>query len=132
MERFQDLSAFKVPPGFRGRGLLSVQLWWLVQSTLFRFSPRFLYGFRRWLLRLFGARIGRGVVIRPSAQITYPWFLSVGDYSWIGDDTVVYNLAPILIGANVALAHRVYLCTGLHDIGRTDFRIDARPIHIED
>ena len=132
MNEFQNLASFRVPDGFRGRNVVIVQLWWLVHSTLFRFSPRVLYGFRRFLLRLFGAQIGKGVIIRSSAQITYPWFLSIGDHSWIGDDTVVYNLAHISIGANVALAHRVYLCTGLHDIERTDFRIGAKPIRIED
>lgn len=118
--------------GFRGRGGVAVQIWWLVQSTLFRFSPKVLYGFRRWLLRIFGAQIGVGVLVRPTAQITYPWFLSIGDYSWVGDDTVIYNLAKIDIGSNVALAHRVYLCTGMHDVENVTFDIGAKPIRIED
>src|SRR5690606_37453676 len=71
--RVQDLARFRLPPGFRGRSALVVQLWWLVQATLFRLSPQVCYGWRRWLLRLFGARIGQGVLVRPSARITYPW-----------------------------------------------------------
>ncbi|OYU71980.1 MAG: colanic acid biosynthesis acetyltransferase WcaF, partial [Alphaproteobacteria bacterium PA3] len=54
MNSYQDLSKFSVPRGFRGRSALTVQAWWCVQATLFACSPQFAYGFRRWLLRLFG------------------------------------------------------------------------------
>ena len=130
--KYQDLSSFSVPEGFRGRSAFWVQLWWIVQFTLFSWSPQIFYLFRVWLLRLFGARVGRGVLIRPSARITYPWKLVIGDHVWIGDDSVIYNLADISIGSNVAIAHRVYLCTGLHDITKLTFDIEARPIVIED
>jgi putative colanic acid biosynthesis acetyltransferase WcaF len=91
-----------------------------------------MFGWRRWLLRLFGARVGRGVRIRASARITYPWKFRIGDYRWIGDDSVIYNLAEIDIGSNVAIAHRVYLCTGFHQYDDPRFSIDASPITIED
>lgn len=129
---YQDLSRFTMPADFRGRGKVTVQLWWIVQATLFRASPQFMFGFRRFLLRCFGARIGRGVLVRPTVRITYPWHLSIGDHSWVGDDSVIYNLAPVSIGANVAIAHRVYLCTGLHDIRTPTFDIGAEPVVIED
>ena len=93
----QQLNKFKLPENFRGRNAITVQLWWLVQSTLFRASPQFLYGFRRLLLRLFGAKIGRKVIVRPSVKITYPWKVSIGDYSWIGDDVNLYSLGEIEI-----------------------------------
>jgi len=130
--QYQDLSRFVVPPGFRGNNKIYLQLWWIVQASAFKWSPQILYGFRRFLLRCFGAKIGEKVLIRPTAHITYPWHLEIGDYSWIGDDTVIYNLAPIKIGANVAIAHRVYLCTGQHDTARVTFDIGAQPITIED
>lgn len=132
MRRYQDLESFVVPPHFRGRSKLMVQLWWTVQSTMFSTSPQFFYGFRRFLLRLFGAKIGKGVLIRPTARVTYPWFLEVGDHSWIGDDTVLYNLAPIRLGSHVALAHGVYICTGFHEIDKPSFDIGAAPVVIED
>ena len=91
----QDLSKFKLPQNFRGRNAFTVQLWWLVQGTFFRMSPQFMYGFRRFLLRLFGAKIGKKVIIRPSVKITYPWKLSIGDSSWIGDDVDLYTLGNI-------------------------------------
>ena len=68
----QDLNTFKLPKKFRGRNTFVVQLWWLIQSILFRTSPQFLYGWRIFLLRLFGAKIGKKVIIRPSVKITYP------------------------------------------------------------
>jgi putative colanic acid biosynthesis acetyltransferase WcaF len=129
---YQDLSQFSVPVSFRGRNKFTVQLWWIVQSTLFAWSPQFLYGFRRFLLKAFGAKIGRNVLIRSSVKITYPWFLEVGDYCWIGDDCTLYNLCKITIGKNVALAHKVYLNTGGHDYKKITFDIFARPIFIED
>lgn len=130
--RYQDLSAFKMPPHFRGRSPWVVQIWWIVQDTIFRWSPVVLYGWRSFLLRLFGANIGQNVKLRSSVRVTYPWKLTIGDNVWAGDDCVFYNLAPIKLGSNVALAHSVYLCTGLHDYSRIDFPIDAKPIEIED
>lgn len=130
--RYQDLSKFKVPAEFRGKGKVYTQLWWFVQTTLFKLSPQFMYGFRRVLLRMFGAKIGKGVLIRPSASITYPWKLTIGDYSWVGDDSILYNLGQIDIGSNVAIAHRVYLCTGYHEIDKVTFEIGAKPIVVGD
>jgi putative colanic acid biosynthesis acetyltransferase WcaF len=128
---YQDLSMFRVPPEFRGRPAWLVQSWWLVQDTLFRMSPQILFGWRCFLLRLFGAKLGKNVKFRPTARITYPWKLSVGDNVWIGDDCVLYNLGQISLGSNVALAHGVYLCTGEHDFTLPAFPMHARPITIE-
>lgn len=126
----QDLSCFQLPSGFRGRGSIAVQLWWAVQATLFRGSPQFAYGFRRWLLRCFGAQVGHGVVIRPSATITYPWKVSIGDHAWIGDNVVLYSLGNIEIGANVVVSQNSYLCASDHDYTQVDFPIRARKITI--
>ena len=128
----QDLRAFKLPRGFRGRSPIIVQLWWIVDALFFQTSPQFMYSWRRSLLRAFGATIGRGVLIRPSARITYPWKVSIGDYSWIGDESVLYSLGQITIGANVSISHRVYLCTGSHDYRTPSFPIYASPIVIHD
>jgi putative colanic acid biosynthesis acetyltransferase WcaF len=130
--QLQDLKSFRLPANFRGRSGLSVQLWWLVQSTLFRASPQVMYGFRRWLLRLFGAQIGKAVIVRPSVRIPYPWKLKIGDYSWIGDDAVLYSFATITIGSNVVISQKSYLCAGTHDYRSPAFDIKAFPIVIED
>ena len=125
---WQQLDRFRMPPGFRGRQSWYVQIWWLVHAILFRPSPQVLYGWRRWLLRRFGARIGRGAVIRPSVRITYPWKLTVGDYAWIGDDVDLYTLGEITIGAHAVVSQRCYLCTGSHDYTRETFDIFAKPV----
>lgn len=124
----QDLSRFRLPPGFRGRSALVVQLWWLVQALLFRPSPQFAYGWRRALLRLFGARVGRKVLLRPSVTVTYPWKVEIGDFAWIGDDVVLYSLGPIRIGAHSVVSQRSYLCTGDHDYRSETFDIRAHEI----
>jgi putative colanic acid biosynthesis acetyltransferase WcaF len=128
----QDLKTFRLPPDFRGRSGLVVQLWWFVQAVFFRGSPQVMYGFRRWLLRLFGARIGKGVIVRPNVTIPYPWKLQIGDYSWIGDHAVLYCFAKITIGKNVVISQKSYLCAGTHDYRSPGFDIQAFPIVIED
>lgn len=128
----QNLERFTVPKDFRGRSALVCQLWWLVQSSLFSMSPQFMYGWRRWLLRLFGASIGRGVIIRPSVRVTYPWKLKIEKNSWVGDFVELYTLGEINIGANAVISQRSYLCTGSHNTDSPSFEIFSKPISIGD
>lgn len=125
---YQRLDHFRMPPGFRGRPGWFVQLWWVAQATLFAWSPQFMYGWRRWLLRRFGARVGRGVVIRPTARVQFPWKVDLGDHCWIGDDVGLYSLGPITVGAHAVVSQRSYLCTGSHRLGDPTFPIYAEPI----
>ncbi|WP_150747739.1 putative colanic acid biosynthesis acetyltransferase, partial [Pseudomonas fluorescens] len=129
---FQDLSQFKLPDKFRGRTAFYTQLWWLTQTCLFSSSPQVMYSWRRFLLRLFGAKIGKNVIIRPTVRVTYPWKLIIGDNSWIGDNVELYTLGEIRIGKNAVISQRSYLCTGSHDFTKTNFPIYAKPIVIED
>jgi putative colanic acid biosynthesis acetyltransferase WcaF len=129
--RVQDLKSFRLPHNFRGRPAWFVQLWWIVQATLFRCSPQFLYGWRRFLLRLFGAKIGEGVIIRPTVEITYPWKLTIGDYSWIGDYAALYTLGEIHIGDNACISQHCYLAGAGHDYTRTTFDMVEQRITIE-
>lgn len=130
--QIQELNKFKLPKNFRGRNAFIVQLWWIVQGIFFRMSPQFMYGFRRFLLRLFGAKIGKKVIIRPTVRITYPWKIVIGDYTWIGDDVVLYSLGDIEIGNNVVISQKSYLCTGSHNYLQSDFPIFAKKINIKD
>lgn len=130
--KYQNLNLYKNPKNLRGKSNFIVQLWWLVQSLFFNLSPQFLYGWRRFLLRCFGAKIGKKVIIRPSVQITYPWKVSIGDYSWIGDEVVLYSLGNISIGSNSVISQRSYLCTGTHDYTKVDFPISVKNIIIKD
>jgi len=127
----QDLSKYKTPKGFRGKSGITVQLWWIVQSVCFSTTPQFMYGWRRFLLRCFGAEIGKNVIIRPSAKFTYPWKVKIGDYSWIGDDVVFYSLGQIEVGSNTVISQKSYLCTGSHDYTKNDFPIYSKKIIIE-
>ena len=129
--RIQDLSKARVPDGFRGRPAWFVQLWWIAQALLFHPSPQIFYGWRRFLLRVFGARIGKGVLIRPSASVTYPWKLTIGDWSWVGDRVTLYTLGEIIIGDNAVVSQHSYLCAASHDYERPTFDLYAKPIHVE-
>lgn len=130
--KVQDLASFQLPLNFRGRPGWYVQLWWLVQSSLFGMSPQFMYGWRQWLLCVFGATIGKKVLIRPTVRITYPWKVCIGDNSWIGDDVVLYSLGEIKIGSNVVVSQRSYICAASHDYDSPSFDISAKPVYVED
>lgn len=129
---YQDLSKFTMPKGFRGRSAVVVQFWWCVQASLFAWSPQFTYKWRNALLRLFGAKIGKNVIIRPSVRTTYPWKLTIGDNSWVGDNVDLYTLGEITIGKNAVVSQGSYLCTGSHEHTSEAFDIYAKPIVIED
>lgn len=116
----------------RGRNGLIIMTWWIIQGTLFRFSLHPMYKWRNFLLRIFGARVEKGVRIRSSAKITYPWKVSIGEDSWIGDNVQLYSLEEIHIGANCVISQESYLCTGSHDVKDPYFGLITKPIHVKD
>ncbi len=128
----QDLANFRLPRGFRGRSAFVVQLWWIVQALLVHPSPQVFYGWRRAILRLFGAHLGANVLIRPSVRVTYPWKVEIGDHAWIGDGVELYSLGPIRIGRNAVVSQGSYLCGGTHDHRDPLFPIVGSPIVVED
>jgi putative colanic acid biosynthesis acetyltransferase WcaF len=106
---------------------------WFVLNALFiknSFIP--FYGFKRTLLRSFGATIGNGVVIKNGVNIKYPWFLKVGDFSWIGENVWIDNLGQVTIGANVCISQGALLLCGNHRFDRPTFDLMVRPIVLED
>ena len=124
-----DLS--KYSPSFdRGKPQWFIFLWWIVEGIIFPLTPHTFNGFRASLLRLFGAKIGKGVVIRSSVRILYPWKVEIGDYSWIGDHVYLYSLDQIKIGSHSVISQKCYLCTGSHDINDTHFGLLIAPIMI--
>ena len=78
--------------------------------------------FKVFLLRLFGATVGQGVIIKPRVNIHFPWKLSIGSYVWIGEEAFILNFEEIKIGSNVCISQRSFLCGGNHD-----FRIPNMP-----
>lgn len=88
---------------------------WALAGPLFRWSPRPFFGWRRFLLRLFGAKVGRDAHVYPSTVIYLPWNLTLGDQAAVGEWVLVYNLGPVVIGAQATISHRAHLCAGTHD-----------------
>ena len=105
---------------------------WIPGACLFHVIPRPLFGVRNWLLRRYGGQVGRSVRISNTAKIQYPWLLTIGDYSAIGDHAIVYNLGPLTIGCRVTISQYAHLCGGTHDHRSTDFELMRCPIHIDD
>lgn len=105
-------------------------LWLLVQSTLFRWSPRPLHGFRAWLLRLFGADIPGPVVVFPTAKVMFPWKLSLAPRSMVGPHVNLYNLAPVRLEYGANLSQHTHLCAGTHDFTRWSMPLVTAPIVI--
>ncbi|MBF2074591.1 MAG: colanic acid biosynthesis acetyltransferase WcaF [Synechococcales cyanobacterium C42_A2020_086] len=84
-----------------------------------------------WLLRVFGATVGKGVRIKPGVRVKFPWRLTVGDFVWIGEAVWIDNLAPVTLGDHVCLSQGVYLCTGNHDWSQPTFDLKLGGIEIQ-
>jgi putative colanic acid biosynthesis acetyltransferase WcaF len=125
-----DLAAY-VPHGFvRGRPAL-VELLWIIVQALFVSSWVPGSWHRRALLRAFGARIGDRVVLKPGVRVKFPWRLTIGDNSWIGELTWIDNLADVRIGADCCISQGAYLCTGSHHWSQPGFDLITAPITLE-
>jgi len=127
-----DLSQFDNGGFNRGASSVKELAWRIVQQLFFHVDWIRAYRFKCSVIRCFGARIDAGVVIKPKATITFPWKLSVGVNSWIGEQAWLLNLDRIEIGSNVVISQRAFLCTGSHDWSKTSFDLITRPIVIED
>ena len=111
-------------------GEMTRRVLWTLALPLFRFSPRPCFGWRRFLLRCFGANVGRSVHVYPSATIYYPWNFDAGDESAIGEQVFVYNLGRVTLGSRVTISHRAHLCAGTHDHTKPGFPLLRPPIVI--
>ncbi len=106
--------------------------WYFINMLFFKTLFPFPSSFKVKLLRLFDAQIGTGVVIKPNVHIKYPWFLTIGDHCWIGEEVWIDNLAPITLGSNVCISQGAYLLTGSHDYKKSTFDLIIQPIILED
>jgi len=107
-------------------------LWWAVSGLLFRPTPRNLQSWRRFLLRCFGAKLGRNAQVYSGARIWAPWNLQMGDCSCIDDGVDCYNAALVRIGNNVIVSRGACLCTATHDHTDPEFAVVTRPITVHD
>jgi putative colanic acid biosynthesis acetyltransferase WcaF len=115
-----------------GRSSITCAAWFFIGLPLLRCQLIPFSWFRRSLLRLFGAQIGTGAVIKPGVRVKYPWLLRVGDHCWLGEDCWIDNLSLVVIGNHVCISQGAYLCTGNHDWSDPAFGLIARPIHVHD
>lgn len=105
-------------------------LWMLVGRPLFRMSFHNWYGFRARLLRLFGARIGKGVRLRPTVHVEVPWNIEIRDGATVGDNAILYSLGQITIGERTIVSQYAHLCAGTHDHTDRRFPLIRDPITI--
>lgn len=126
-----DIAANRKAQKYGTRDIIK-RLLWGIATPLFRLSPRMCFGWRRFLLRLFGAKVGNNTNIYNSAIIYMPWNLSIGDYSAVGEWTLIYNLGSVVIGDCTTISHRTHLCAGTHDYLDTTLPLLKTPIHIGD
>jgi putative colanic acid biosynthesis acetyltransferase WcaF len=106
--------------------------WSLVHTLAFRPSPRLLYGWRRMLLRAFGARVGRHARVDPSVRIWAPWNLDIGEEASLGTAVNCYSVSSITIGAHATVSQEAFLCTASHDVTDPHMRLTHAPIRIDD
>ena len=112
--------------------ILLKRILWSFVKCLFHFSPRIAFSWRNFLLRLFGAKIGKHVHIYNSAEVYMPWNLEIGDWSAIGEYAYIYNLDLISIGSRATISQRAHLCAGTHDYEDSSLPLITKPITIQD
>ncbi|MBC7891435.1 MAG: colanic acid biosynthesis acetyltransferase WcaF [Sphingobacteriaceae bacterium] len=106
-------------------------LWFLVNPlTLNSYAP-LPVALKRLILRSFGAKIGRGVMIKPRVNVKYPWLLDIGEYAWVGEGVWIDNLVPVRVGPHACLSQGALLLTGNHDYTRTTFDLKSGVITLE-
>lgn len=126
-----DLSTFNNSWYKPGASFLKRGLWYCFNNLFF--VSRFPFsGFKVFLLRVFGANVGKKVVIKPGVNIKSPWLLSVGDYAWIGENVWIDNLVKVSIGSNACISQGAMLLTGNHNYKKSTFDLITGEIKLED
>ncbi len=127
-----DLESYQNTDYDVGRGILVRMLWYFINAFVFKAYWFPISSVKVSLLRLFGAKVGRGVNIKPNVNIKYPWKLSVGDFTWIGEGVWIDNLTTVSIGANCCISQGAFLLCGNHNYKQSTFDLITRPIVLED
>lgn len=127
-----DLSSYNNAPFHPGGSTLKRLLWFYVNAIFLKSSLLPSSSVRIFWLRLFGAKIGKGVTIKPGVNVKYAWNLSVGDHTWLGENVWIDCLVPITIGNNVCISQGAVLLTGSHDYKKTSFNLITAGFTLED
>lgn len=125
-----DIMANRRARKWSRRELLGRALWEGFRGPLFAWSPRPLWGWRRFILRMFGATIGRNVHVHPTVRIAVPWNLVIEDDAAVGDGAILYSLGLISIGRRASVSQYAHLCAGSHDYLRRDLELVKAPITV--
>ena len=126
-----DLSKYNID-WYKPGGKLVRLLWFYVNAIFMQSKLNPFSGFKVLLLRIFGAKIGKGVVFKPGVNVKYPWKLILGDYVWIGEDVWIDNHDDVIIGSNVCLSQGVMLLCGNHNFKKSTFDLMIGKIEIKD
>ncbi len=127
-----DYSTYDKSKHIVGASRIKFFLWYFT-NVLFFINPLNPFSFLKiWLLKAFGAKVGKDVLIKPGVNIKYPWKLTVGDQSMIGERVWIDNVESVIIGRNVCLSQRVIILTGSHDYSKSSFDYSCAPIVLED
>lgn len=107
-------------------------IWYLLKCLFFLSPLPWPSRFKCAVLRLFGARVGKGVALKPRVNVHFPWKLTVGDFAWIGEEVFILNFERVSIGAHCCISQRAFLCSGNHDFRQPHMPYRNEPITIED
>lgn len=127
-----DLSHYTAGDYRPGRGKLTQIVWYFVSLLLFESGWFPIGSLKPPILRMFGAKLGDNVTIKPHVKIKYPWRLTIGSHTWIGEHAWIDNLADVRIGSHVCVSQRAYLCTGSHDHRSRGFELKIGEIELHD
>lgn len=128
----QQLKTFSNPEFEPGANIIKQAIWYLVNAVFFNSSIFPFYGLKRILLRIFGAELGKGVLLKPKVNIKYPWKLTLGNHIWIGEGVWIDNLDHVFIGNNVCISQGAMLLCGNHNYKKASFDLFTKPIRILD
>ena len=127
----RELRSFSGDTGFTLRRKLVLVIWFALQHIAFK-SALFPASLRPSVLKLFGASIGKDVLIRRGVRVHFPWNLEIGDNCWIGEEVWFLNHNRIEIASNVCISQRAIICASGHDFRSISLEYAHKPIKIKD